>query len=52
VSQFPPETHYVDVNDALVGYQVMGDGPIDLVVANGLGINIDLVWDLPPAAAR
>jgi class 3 adenylate cyclase/pimeloyl-ACP methyl ester carboxylesterase len=51
VSQFPPETRYVEVNGALVGYQVMGDGPIDLVLANGLGSNIDNVWDIPLAAA-
>jgi class 3 adenylate cyclase len=51
VSQFPPETHYVDVGGALVGYQVVGDGPIDLVFAHGLGNHIDLVWDLAPAAA-
>ena len=42
VSQFPPETHYVEVGGALVGYQVVGEGPIDLVQANGLGSNIDL----------
>jgi class 3 adenylate cyclase/pimeloyl-ACP methyl ester carboxylesterase len=51
VSAFPPETNYVEVNGAQVGYQVIGDGPIDLVMNNGLGSNIDLVWDLPPAAA-
>ena len=51
MSQFPPETHYVDVGGALVGYQVVGEGPIDLVQANGLGSNIDLVWELPYHAA-
>jgi class 3 adenylate cyclase len=47
VSQFPPETHYVEVGGAQVGYQVVGDGPIDLLVAYGLGCNIELNWDLP-----
>jgi pimeloyl-ACP methyl ester carboxylesterase len=51
VSQFPPETHYVDVDGAQVGYQVVGDGPIDLVFASGLGNQIDLAWDLAPIAA-
>ena len=51
MSRFPPETHYVDVNGALVGYQVMGDGPIDLVQANGLGSHLDLNWDLPTMGA-
>jgi len=35
----------------MVGYQVVGDGPIDLVFASGLGNHIDLAWDLAPAAA-
>jgi class 3 adenylate cyclase len=51
VSQFPPETNYVDVGGAQVGYQVVGEGPVDLVVAWGLGSNIDLNWDVPPTAA-
>ena len=51
MSQFPPETRYVKVNGAQVGYQVVGDGPIDLVFASGLGNHIDLAWDLAPAAA-
>jgi hypothetical protein len=52
VSQFPPETRYVDVaGGGQVGYQVVGDGPIDLVAAWGLGTNIDLAWDVGPAAA-
>jgi class 3 adenylate cyclase len=51
VSQFLPETCYVEVGGARVGYQVVGDGPIDLVFALGLGHQIDLVWDLAPAAA-
>ena len=51
MSEFPPETHYVEVGGALVGYQVVGEGPIDLVQANGVGSNIDNVWDLEPHAA-
>jgi class 3 adenylate cyclase len=50
VSQFPPETRYVDVGGALVGYQVLGDGPLDLLVANGVGNHIDMVWDVGPDA--
>jgi class 3 adenylate cyclase len=51
MSQLPPETRYVDVGGAQVAYQVMGDGPIDLVGAMGLGGNIDQVWDVGPTAA-
>jgi hypothetical protein len=45
VSQFPPETQYVQVSGAQVGYQVVGDGPIDLLFTFGFGSNIELTWD-------
>jgi class 3 adenylate cyclase len=51
VSRFPPETHYVEVNGGQVGYQVIGEGPIDVVVGSASGHNIDLAWDLAPYAA-
>jgi class 3 adenylate cyclase len=51
VSQFPPETHYVEVDGAQVGYQVVGEGPVDVVLARGLGSSIDLIWESAPAAA-
>ena len=41
----------MEVGGAPVGYQVVGDGPFDLVFASGLGNHIDLAWDLAPAAA-
>jgi class 3 adenylate cyclase len=46
----PPETHYVAVGDADVAYQIVGDGPIDLLYFAGLGTHIDLLWDYPPSA--
>jgi len=45
-----PETRYVAVNDAEVAYQVIGDGPLDLVYHHGL-CHIDLQWDVAPEAA-
>jgi class 3 adenylate cyclase/pimeloyl-ACP methyl ester carboxylesterase len=45
-----PETHYAAVGDADVAYQVVGDGPVDLVFHHGL-CHIDLQWDVPPEAA-
>ncbi len=39
-----PETRYVAVGDAEVAYQVVGDGPIDLVYFYGLGSHIDMLW--------
>jgi len=45
-----PETEYTKVDDAWVGYQVVGDGPIDLVYLTGVASNIDTIWDWPAYA--
>jgi class 3 adenylate cyclase/alpha-beta hydrolase superfamily lysophospholipase len=42
-----PETRYVSVGDADVAYQVLGDGPPDLLVFNGLGDHLELAWQVP-----
>jgi len=42
-----PETRYVSVGDSDVAYQVIGDGPLDLLFCYGLGSNVDLSWDVP-----
>jgi class 3 adenylate cyclase len=39
-----PETRYVAVGDADVAYQVVGDGPLDLLLCYGLGGHVDLFW--------
>jgi len=46
-----PVTQYVTVGDHDVAYQVVGSGPVDLLYCHGLGSHVELVWDLPPAAA-
>jgi hypothetical protein len=38
-------TRYAAVGDADVAYQVVGDGPFDLLCFYGLGSHIDLLWD-------
>jgi pimeloyl-ACP methyl ester carboxylesterase len=44
-----PETRYAKAPDGTsIAYQVVGDGPVHLVYANGIWSNIDLMWDLPP----
>src|SRR4029079_18869782 len=44
-----PETRYAKAPDGTsIAYQVVGDGPVDLVYANGIWSNVDLMWDLPP----
>jgi hypothetical protein len=42
-----PETHYAWSGDISIAYQVIGEGPIDLVVAPGWVSNIDLFWEEP-----
>jgi class 3 adenylate cyclase len=46
-----PETKYVAVGEADVAYQVLGDGPFDLLFFSGLG-QIDLQWSYPPWATQ
>jgi class 3 adenylate cyclase/pimeloyl-ACP methyl ester carboxylesterase len=45
-----PETSYVTVGDAEVAYQVIGDGPVDLVYHHGF-CHVDLQWDVRVEAA-
>jgi class 3 adenylate cyclase/alpha-beta hydrolase superfamily lysophospholipase len=45
VAAVRPETRYVEVDDTQVGYQVWGDGALDVVLMYGLGSHVDLSWD-------
>ena len=42
-----PETHYARSGDVHIAYQLVGDGPMDLVFVPGFISNIDLHWDDP-----
>jgi pimeloyl-ACP methyl ester carboxylesterase len=42
-----PETRYVTVGDGDVAYQVIGDGPVDLLYFYGLGSHIEVFWYVP-----
>jgi class 3 adenylate cyclase len=46
----PPATHYAQLGDARIAYQVWGDGPLDLVWARSLWQPVDLLWDEPQVA--
>ena len=46
----PPETRYAKSGDVNIAYQVVGDGPFDLVYVPGWVSNIDLIWDRPKPA--
>jgi len=42
-----PPVRYARIGDAHVAYQVVGSGPIDLVVAPGFISHLDLQWTMP-----
>ena len=44
-----PETKYAQSKDGAIGYQIFGDGPINLVFITNWQSNIDLLWDEPSA---
>jgi len=42
-----PQTRYAYAGDIAVAYQVIGDGPIDVVYAQGWLSNIEYAWESP-----
>jgi class 3 adenylate cyclase len=40
-----PKTNYVTVGDSEVAYQVLGDGPLDLIFFTGIGSHLEFTWD-------
>ncbi len=46
----PPETHYARSGDVNIAYQVVGDGPFDLVFVPGFISHLDLQWTDPRIA--
>lgn len=47
----PPETRYVSNGDLHIAYQLVGDGPVDIVLLPQWFSNIDSQWEVPPLAA-
>jgi class 3 adenylate cyclase len=45
-----PDTRYAKSGDLRIAYQVVGEGPIDLVFVPGFISNIDLYWEDPVLA--
>jgi pimeloyl-ACP methyl ester carboxylesterase len=45
-----PETHYAKSADVNIAYQVVGDGPLDLVLVPGFVSHLDSDWDEPRSA--
>jgi pimeloyl-ACP methyl ester carboxylesterase len=46
----PPETRYAKSGDVNIAYQVVGEGPLDLVYVPGWISNVELMWDEPAHA--
>ncbi len=45
------QTKYAKSGDVHIAYQIVGDGPIDLVIVPGWASNVEGWWDLPLCAA-
>jgi len=45
-----PETRYASSGGINIAYQVIGDGPIDLVLVPGWVSNIEAFWEEPSYA--
>ncbi|MDX6636867.1 MAG: hypothetical protein QOJ01_378 [Solirubrobacterales bacterium] len=43
-----PDVHYALNGETSIAYQVVGDGPVDLVLVPTWFNNIDLLWDVAP----
>jgi pimeloyl-ACP methyl ester carboxylesterase len=46
-----PDTRYARNGEISIAYQVVGEGPIDLVLVNGLAAHLDLLWADPDSTA-
>src|SRR5512143_712683 len=43
-----PETRYARSGEYRIAYQVVGEGPLDIVVVMGFVSHLDLSWETPP----
>ena len=47
----PPQSRYARSGDVTIAYQIVGDGPRDLVLVPGWVSNIEVFWEHPAAAS-
>jgi pimeloyl-ACP methyl ester carboxylesterase/DNA-binding CsgD family transcriptional regulator len=45
-----PETRYARIGEISIAYQVVGDGPIDLVLVPGFVSHVEVLWEEPNLA--
>src|SRR5689334_10036411 len=50
VKELIPETRYAKSGDIKIAYQVLGDGPIDLIYVPGWVTNLEYGWEEPTVA--
>jgi class 3 adenylate cyclase len=43
-----PRTHYAKSSDVHIAYQVLGDGPLDLVLVPSFVTHLEYQWEFPP----
>jgi pimeloyl-ACP methyl ester carboxylesterase len=43
----PPETRYAKSGDIRIAYQIVGNGPLDLIFVPGFISNLDAHWEDP-----
>ncbi len=46
-----PRVRYAKSGDVHIAYQVVGDGPLDLVFVNGFVDHLEVQWEFPPLAS-
>ena len=46
-----PTTHFAKLGRDRIAYQVLGEGPVDLVLVPGIGDALDIRWEYPPYAS-
>jgi class 3 adenylate cyclase len=46
-----PRTRYARNGDARIAYQVIGDGPFDLIAVPGFVSNVEYLWEIPGVSA-
>jgi len=46
----PPETKFAQSGDASIAYQVLGQGPLDLVIVPGFVSHVEYAWEDPSYA--
>jgi class 3 adenylate cyclase len=42
-----PSTHYVKSDDVYIAYQIVGEGPLDLMFVPGFVSNVEAIWQSP-----